>query len=282
MEDSLPKELETALWRLFRDFFRKAEKKRRWSLDEDIPWDQCNRNLDPAIADIVESFCAVELFLPDYIPKFLGLNRTSRGRAWFLANWGYEELKHSMALGDWLLRSGQRSDEQMFDLERQVQAREWHLPMDSGTGMIVYAMTQELATWLNYRNLRRRVQEKGGDPALEQLLMFIAVDERAHHSFFLECVQLFLQYDRKATLDQMRRVMDHFNMPAIYELADSRLRVARIKELEVFTETLYFEDVYRPILSALDVSRAEMRNRPAGSKLPAKDVHPRSADVFLG
>jgi hypothetical protein len=31
--------------------------------------------------------------------------RGSRGRAWFHANWGYEESKHSMALGDWLLRS---------------------------------------------------------------------------------------------------------------------------------------------------------------------------------
>lgn len=262
MSDTMPKELETALWRLFRDFFKKAEKKRRWSLAEDIPWGQCNRNLDPAIADVVESFCAVELFLPDYITKFLGLNKKSRGRAWFLANWGYEELKHSMALGDWLLHSGQRSEEQMADLQGQVQEREWNLPIDSASGMMVYAMTQELATWLNYRNLRRRVQEKGGDPALEQLLMFIAVDERAHHSFFIDCVQLFLQHDRKTTLDQMRRVMDYFNMPAIYELADSRQRVARIKELEIFTEALYYEDVYQPILSGLGVTRAEMRNRP--------------------
>ena len=45
----------------------------------------------------------------------------------------------------------------MADLEGQVQAREWQLPMDSGVGMFVYSMTQELATWLNYRNLRRRV-----------------------------------------------------------------------------------------------------------------------------
>ena len=132
--------------------------------------------------------------------------------------------------------------------------------------MMVYAMTQELATWLNYRNLRRRVQQKGGDPALEQLLMFIAVDERAHHSFFLDTVQLFLKYDRKTTLEQMRRVLDHFNMPAIYDLAESRQRVARIQELEVFSEAMYYEDVYQPILQALGVERREMRNRPAGAK----------------
>jgi len=266
MADSMPRELESSLWRLFRDFFTRAERKRRWSLVEDIPWAQCNRNLDPAIADVVESFCAVELFLPDYVTKFLGVNRASKGRAWFLANWGYEELKHSMALGDWLLRSGHRSEEQMADLESQVAEREWNLPQDSASGMIIYAMTQELATWLNYRNLRRRVQEKGGDPALEQLLMFIAVDERSHHTFFRDCVELFLKYDRKTTLEQLGRVLNHFNMPAIYELADSRQRVARIKELEIFTENLYYEEVYQPILAVLDVDRAELRNRAPGRK----------------
>ena len=100
------KGLEDAYYRLYRDFFDLAEKKRRWSLRDDIPWDQCNRAMDPAIADVVESFCAVELYLPDYIGKILPRMRANRGRAWFYANWGYEESKHSLALGDWLLRSG--------------------------------------------------------------------------------------------------------------------------------------------------------------------------------
>src|ERR1700689_1133479 len=99
-------ELEGAFWRLFRDFFDMAEKKRRWRIRDDIPWDQCNRNLNPAIAHVVESFTAVELYLPDYTSKILPLVRSSKGRAWFYANWGYEESKHSIALGDWLLRSG--------------------------------------------------------------------------------------------------------------------------------------------------------------------------------
>ena len=60
---------------LYRDFFDRAEKKRRWSLRDDIPWDQVNRAMDPAVADVVESFCAVELFLPDYISKALPLVR---------------------------------------------------------------------------------------------------------------------------------------------------------------------------------------------------------------
>src|SRR4051794_26388795 len=97
---------EQKIYDLYRDFFNKAERRRRWSLEDDIPWGQCNPRLDPAVADVVESFCAVELYLPDYVGKILPLIRGTRGRAWFAANWGYEESKHSLALGDWLVRSG--------------------------------------------------------------------------------------------------------------------------------------------------------------------------------
>src|SRR5262245_6070889 len=195
-----PPELERAFWTLYRDFFDLAERKRRWSVRDDIPWDRCNPRLDPAIADVVESFCAVELYLPDYTSKILPVVRPSRGRTWFYANWGYEESKHSLALGDWLLRSGSRTDEQMADLDGDVFQREWELPHDSQLGMLVYAMVQELATWLSYRNLRLRAEERGGDPALSKLLTLVSVDERAHFDFFKECVELFLKHDREATL----------------------------------------------------------------------------------
>jgi acyl-[acyl-carrier-protein] desaturase len=254
-------ELEAAFWRLYRDFFDLAEKKRRWNLREDIPWDQCNPRLNPAVADVVESFCAVELYLPDYTSKILPVVRPSKGRTWFYANWGYEESKHSLALEDWLLRSGQRTEEQLADMEKMVFQREWNLPHDSHLGMLVYAMVQELATGLNYRNLRHKVHECGGDPALSKLLMLVSVDEQAHFSFFRDCVQLYLKYDPQATLEQMRRVMNNFAMPAIDDLAAGRQRVAQIKSLGIFDENLYYSEVYLPILSALDVKRSEMRQR---------------------
>jgi acyl-[acyl-carrier-protein] desaturase len=263
-------EIERAFWRLYRDFFDKAEKKRRWSIREDVPWQDCNRAPDPAVADVVESFCAVELYLPDYTSKILPLVRPSRGRTWFYANWGYEESKHSLALGDWLLRSGARSDEQMADLEGMVFQREWNLPHDSQLGMLVYAMVQELATFLSYRNLRLRLPGLGGDPALEQLLRLVAVDERAHYDFFRQCVEIYLKHDRDLTLAQLRRVMNNFSMPAINELADGRRRVAAINALEIMSEDVYYRDVYLPVLADLDVDRAEMRNRlPARKSAPA-------------
>jgi acyl-[acyl-carrier-protein] desaturase len=254
-------ELESALWRLYRDFFDHAERKRRWSIRDDIPWDQCNRQLAAAVADVVESFCAVELYLPDYVSKIMPVSRSSRARTWFYANWGYEESKHSLALGDWLLRSGHRTDEQMADLEGMVFQREWNLPHDNAVAMLAYAMVQERATALTYRNLRLQARALGGDGALERLLMLVAVDEQAHYSFFQECVGLFLKRDPEGTLGQLRRVMNNFAMPAISDLAGGRQRVAKVKELGIFDEDQYYRAVYLPILEALGVQRQEMRDR---------------------
>ena len=265
-----PPELEAAFWRLYRDFFDQAERRRRWSVAADIPWEQCNKGLDPAIADVVESFCAVELYLPDYLAPAVSRSRHSPAQAWFYANWGYEESKHSLALGDWLLKSGARTEEQRADLAGQPFQHPWQLPHDSHVAMLAYAMVQERATALNYRNLRRRAQECGGDPALEKLLMLVAVDEQAHHHFFLECVCLYLKHDPEGTLNHLRRVMNNFAMPALQLLADGRQRVAQIKELGIFDEDLYYREVYLPILAALGVQRSEMRNRlPRRKAAPA-------------
>jgi acyl-[acyl-carrier protein] desaturase len=257
----LPSALERQMWQLFRDFFDLAERKRRWRVADDIPWDQCNPSIKPVVADVVETFCAVELFLPDYSAKILPLVRHSKSRTWFYANWGYEESKHSMALGDWLLKSGLRSDEYMTDLERKVFAREWNLPQDNHLGMLVYAMVQEEGTFVNYRNLRDRCRALGGDPALEKLLCLLAVDEKAHHSFFRDCLKLYLDYDRGAVIEQLRRVMNDFQMPAIHDLLDeSPRRIAAVRELELFDANIYYREVYLPIIQSLGISRHEMRS----------------------
>src|SRR5207244_2274204 len=102
-----------------------------------------------------------------------------------------EEAKHSLALEDWLLRSGMRTEEQLADLHREVFRHEWHLPQEDHVGMVCYAMTQELATWLHYANLRQLVREQE-DPALHKVLTLISVDERAHHDFYRRLFELYL------------------------------------------------------------------------------------------
>lgn len=256
-----PPEVLAALYRTFREYFDLAEKKRRWSIKEDIPWDRCNRSLPPAIADVVETFCAVELYLPDYLSKLIPQVRGNHGRAWMLANWGYEECKHSMVLEDWLLRSHARSDEQAADMHRDVFASEWDLPHDNARAMVIYTTFQELATRIHYVRLRDVVQREGGCPALEKLLTLVAIDEAAHADFFRKVVAIYLQYDRPGTLEQMRRVINTFKMPAIHMLADSAKRMRDVQELNIFTEDMFISDVCDPLLAKMGVARKELRRK---------------------
>jgi acyl-[acyl-carrier-protein] desaturase len=256
-----PPEVLEAFYRLFRDYFDLAERRRRWSLQTDIPWDQCNRSLEPAVAEVVVTFCAVELYLPDYLSKLMTQVRANRGRAWFLCNWGYEESKHSMALEDWLLKSGMRTDEQIADLHREVFAHEWELPYDSARGMLIYTVFQEQATRLHYSRLAEVVRREGGCPALEKVLALIGVDEAAHADFFRRLAAIYLEYDREGTLDQMRRVVNTFRMPAVHMLADGLQRIQEVKDLNIFTEEIFLEQVLQPIMTKLGVDRRELRRK---------------------
>lgn len=256
-----PPEVLDELYVLFRDYFDKAEKKRRWSIREDVPWDQCNRSLNPAIADVVETFCSVELYLPDYLSKLIPQVRQNRGRAWMLANWGYEECKHSMVLEDWLLRSGARTDEQVADMHAEVYEHEWNLPYGNACGMLVYTTFQELATKVHYARLREAVRREGGDAALERVLQLVAIDEAAHADFFRRLLEVYLRYDREGTLEQIRKVTNTFRMPAVYSLAGSMHRVSEINRLDIFNENLFIETTYNPILAKLGVSRKELRRK---------------------
>jgi acyl-[acyl-carrier-protein] desaturase len=268
------------VYRLYRAYFEHAEKKRRWSLTDHVPWDRCNRSLDPAIGDVVQTFCSVELFLPDYLGKLLPQVRAVRGRAWFLVNWGYEESKHSLALGDWLLRSGQRSDGQMADLESELFRHEWNLPHDSGLGMVCYTMFQELATWVHYKNLRRVVADHGGDPALDRVLQLLSVDERAHYDFFVRLVRLYLETDRSKTVEQLRRVVDTFEMPALFMFADSRQRVEAVRSLRIFDKRIFLCQVVKPALADLGLSRFDLRQRESSREIVSVAAPAVAADAL--
>ena len=166
-----------------------------------------------------------------------------------------------MALEDWLLKSGMRTDEQVADLHSEVFSHEWDLPYDSALGMLCMTTFQEVATQVHYANLRRVVQREGGCPALEQALLFVAVDEAAHADFFRRLLTLYLEHDRPATLEQIRHVANTFRMPAVYMLADSRKRVNEVRDLDVFNESIFYGSVVEPILRKLGVTRRELRQR---------------------
>lgn len=251
-------QLENRFFEAYKEFFNRAESERRWNIQKDIPWDKCNPAVSDQIALIVESFCAVELFLPDYTAKILELVRKSRGRAWFQANWGYEESKHSMVLEEWLLRSGKRTLKEIAGFADTVLQNEWQLPFQTPRQMMVYTTFQELATGLNYKNLRKKAFEQN-DAALSTALSFVARDESAHYQFFLDGVKLYMQEDRDGTLHDILYVLENFRMPAQDLIPNWEVRGKTIVGEGVFSDRIFFKDIMRPVLSVLGTSRDELK-----------------------
>ncbi len=250
--------LEDRFYELYREYFRHAENGRRWNVERDIPWDKCNPQTSDKVAQAVEAFMAVEMYLPDYTSKILHLVRNSHGRAWFQANWGYEESKHSMALGDWLGHPGQRPDRQVRDYADALLNEEWDLPFQTPRQMIIYTTFQELATQLNYRKLLTLARNED-DEALVTALGYISRDEAAHFKFFKDGLRVFLEDNRDATLVDIQHVLTNFKMPAIDLISDWQTYLNNIVELGLFSARLFLTEVVSPALKQLEVTRADLK-----------------------
>jgi acyl-[acyl-carrier-protein] desaturase len=254
----LKSQIEDKFFELYLEFFKLAEDRRRWNIWKDIPWEQVNPDSSPLVADVVEAFSAVEMFLPDYTAKILQMIRKSRGRAWFQANWGYEESKHSLALAEWLVRSGKRTEEGMRAYENSLlDNAEWQLPFDHPRQMIIYTMIQELATWLNYWNLKA-VVEKEGDGALARALHLISADEKTHYNFFRKGVKVFMEYEPEETLKDIAFVFREFSMPAQTLIPGWDERAKQIHAAGIYGPRQYLGKVYLPILKDLGLTRKEL------------------------
>lgn len=257
---------------LYRDFFDHAELKRRWSVVDGIPWDQVKtRAVDEDLVEILEAFYSVEMYLPDYSSKLIALNRQNHGMAWFLTNWCYEESKHSMAIEEWLIRSGRRTPPQMELLNARLLSVEWTLPFDTGRRMLIYSMLQELATQLNYINLSK-LTAPAGDQALQRLLLLIASDEGSHHRMFVDCVREYLALDREGTLEDLAFVLQHFEMPAHELIPDWKRKGALIEQHRIYGGRQFVTRVLLPALKKIGVDRRELSLSRPGSSRPLEPV----------
>lgn len=254
----ITKKIEDEFFNNYLEFFKVAESRRRWNVWNDFEWDKANGDAGEDVAQIVEAFSSVEMFLPDYTAKILELVRKSRGRAWFQANWGYEESKHSLVLAEWLVRSGYRRASSLHEYESSLLDNgEWELPFDTPSQMIIYTMIQEKATQLNYVNLRRIATERG-DAVLDSILRRVAADEAAHFDFFRRGVTVFLRHARSAALDDLKFVFRRFRMPALTLIPGWENHEKTIRRLGVYGPREYLTQVYKPIILNLQLSADEL------------------------
>lgn len=256
---SVTAQVEEIFYENFLKYFKNAEDRRRWNIHRDIPWEKVSHSASELTASIVESFSAVEMYLPDYTHKIMELVRRSRGRAWFQANWGFEESKHSMVLEEWLLRSGKRTEEQVREFENQLLGAEWQLPFETARQMIIYTMIQEMATGLNYTNLRRRAEEEG-DKALSRVLTWVSSDESAHYNFFRKGVKTYLELEPEETVADIKYVFEQFAMPAHALIPNWEERGKDIEEAGIYGPKMYLGKIRRPILEDLGISRQQLKD----------------------
>jgi acyl-[acyl-carrier-protein] desaturase len=255
---SVTAQIEEIFYEQYLKYFKNAEEKRRWSIERDIPWENVPNTASELTASIVESFSAVEMYLPDYTHKIMELIRRSRGRALFQANWGYEESKHSLVLEEWLIRSGKRTEEQVREFENALLGAEWQLPFQTPRQMIIYTMIQEMATGLNYTNLRRRAADEG-DPVLARVLTWVSSDESAHYNFFRKGVKVYLELEPEETIADIKFVFDNFAMPAHALIPGWEQRGEEIEAAGIYGPKMYLAKIRRPILEDLNISRQQLK-----------------------
>ena len=241
----------------YMSFFDKAEKHRRWNVSNDIPWDElgtCPR--DPTLARCAETFCGVEMYLPDYVSQGINVMRECFGRAWFIANWGYEESKHSLALREYLRRSEQRTDHEIVSYERDILGKRWNKPFATARQMTLYGIVQELTTYVFYKKHRRLALDKG-DAVLAAIYGLIARDEIAHFGFYAAVTRVLLEEDRPGALRDLSHVFRNFTMPAYDLVPDYDERVKLMREAGM-DQRAFIAEVWLPALKAVGVTRAEL------------------------
>ena len=253
----MPATIRERMYRTYLDFFEAGERKRRWSVFDDIPWDK----LDPSRnserkALCIETFCAEECYLPDYSANGLQLVRSTFGAAWFQACWTYEESKHGLVLREYLTRSGMRSEADFADFEDRLFAERWRLPFDTARRMAMYGALQEGATLLAYRAQRDRA-ELEGDDVLEAIFGYLSRDEAAHADFYRAVIEMELSENRVNTVADFAYVLSRFKMPGDGLIPDYRERL-RSSGAGISTR-LFLERVVMPFFSLLGTSRDELK-----------------------
>jgi acyl-[acyl-carrier-protein] desaturase len=252
-----------AVYREYMEFFEKAERNRRWSVFNDIPWEEIDLSKrDDDAALLAETFVGVEMYLPDYVAGGINIVRDTFGQGWFNANWGYEESKHALALREWLVKSGNRTTSQMFEFEKAILSKQWALPFKTARQMTFYGALQEQATFMLYKHQLERSRERG-DNVLAAIYGFISKDEASHADFYRKVMTLEIVEDRAGTILDIAHVFKNFRMPADELVPNYEARTQKMREDGGVDRGVFLKEVWFPTLKKLDVTREDVTKASA-------------------
>ena len=183
---------EAALYALYRTYFAEHEA-RQWNVWEVIPTDTDYTNAEPPSDELVNAalLCyGAELFLPDYMTVLLMHSRSSRARSWYVTHWCYEEGKHLLALGEWLLRRGLYTEAELQNRgSEMLEGSRWTPVSIDAIALWVDALIYESAEIARYTALKDAAIAEN-DAVLVTLCDHILGDEAAQSAYFARSLQI--------------------------------------------------------------------------------------------
>ena len=197
---------EDKLYKLFRDYFQSAEVDRTWNLWADFDWTAVAADPSPALVQAVTRAYHDELFLPDYAARALYHLRSSRGRAWFITRWTYEEGKHLLVLAEWLIRCGAYTNDELRAQSDDLLLRyAWEPPYEDAPAVLADFLLWELKERDRYRALRKQAEAEG-EMILAAVVSHILRDEEAHREFLRQSLAIIAETYGELVADAARRI----------------------------------------------------------------------------
>ena len=171
---------------LYPDLFKSFERV-RWSMDDDVPWDQFDASkLSPEQAQTIKWNAITEWAALPATEMFLRDNRHDSDFSAFMSVWFYEEQKHSLVLMEYL----RRFCPDLMPTEAELHAVRFEFdpapPLE--TLMLHFCGEIRLNHWY------RRAAEWHTEPVIRAIYDIISRDEARHGG-------AYLQYMRKALVD---------------------------------------------------------------------------------
>jgi acyl-[acyl-carrier-protein] desaturase len=249
--------LREALYREVCEYVERAERTRRWNPFTDVAWGELGEApSDSEVALCAETFLGVEMMIPDYLSHLSEMWRGHLGSALATANWGYEEMKHSLALREYLGRSGARTEEQLFAFEEHMLGQRWTPPFDTPRAMVAYTAIQEMTTFVNYLKHEQWAKERGHH-VLARIYQLIARDEIAHCRMQERVLGVMLEEDTHGTLLDLARAFHGFRMPSEELLPDvpGRREVFRRAGID---HGVFVKEVWLVMLKRMGIRRADL------------------------
>lgn len=201
-----PSAFETGSYHIWRKYYGLLEK-RRWSIDEDIAWQQITPTPVPlAFQELLYTATLIESFTFTTTPHFL---LKHADKPWIIALQmarGYEECKHSHALWRYLEGVGYPVAAAQLSAIQQEPDNSENMSLFERN---VYAWVSEIETMYFYQSLSEHIPE----PIGQKLLAMISQDESVHGAFLFDTIKLELSLDPDR-IHTLHRIMAEYQNSA--------------------------------------------------------------------